>query len=69
MAGVLGSLGRHGDALESIDRAISLDRGDARLHVSRGHILDRLGRTSEALAAYHAAIGMDPAMSRLVPQP
>lgn len=69
MAGVLGSLGRHGDALESIDRAISLDRGDASLYVSRGHALDRLGRTSDALAAYHAAIMMDPAMSRRVPRP
>src|SRR5216684_1188416 len=48
-------IGRHPDALELIDRAISIHPEAASLHANRAVVLAALGRTDDALAAFMRA--------------
>ena len=52
--------GRHLAAVESIGKAIALDRGVARYHNNMGEALRALGRFDEALTSYMRAVALDP---------
>jgi tetratricopeptide (TPR) repeat protein len=52
------SLGRHADALGSIDRALALQPGHAAILASRGNALRALGRHAEALASYDRSLAI-----------
>lgn len=47
--------GNYADALENLPQ-----EGDARLHYNRGNTLAQMGRLSDAISAYDAAIDLDP---------
>lgn len=47
-------------ALDTIQRAQTPDRPDWKLESARGAVLDQLGRTQEARAAYHSALQVNP---------
>jgi Tfp pilus assembly protein PilF len=59
------SLGRHTDALASLERALSLQPRHAALLANRGRALRALGRDVEALASYDAALAVAPADASL----
>ncbi len=48
-------------AWSECEAAIRLDPGLADAHNLRGIVLEELGRKQEAVAAYHQAVGFDPA--------
>jgi uncharacterized RDD family membrane protein YckC len=48
------------EALIECDRAVEIAPGLAQAHTLRGNVLERLGRTQEALAAYRRAVDLDP---------
>ncbi len=52
--------GLHAPALEAIDAALVQAPGDVRLWTLRGLALGGLKRSTEALAAYHKALDLDP---------
>jgi tetratricopeptide (TPR) repeat protein len=56
----LGNLKRYEEALESCDRAISLDSNNAIAWYGRGIVLEDLKRKEEALESYDQAIELDP---------
>lgn len=60
---VLHRQGRHAEALEALERALSLSPGVAEIEYHRAEVLRALGRKDEARAAYRAAIeaATDPA--------
>ena len=58
--GVLISLGRAQDALESYDRAIARDPRLSTAHDGRGTALAMLGRPQEALESHDRALALDP---------
>lgn len=51
---------RTDEALEAIDKAISLDAGMARTHANRSHILRSLGRLPDAIDSLSQATETDP---------
>lgn len=52
-------LGRYGEALEDIRRAVALKPEDARYQANLGYALWKVGRHAEALAAERAAVKLD----------
>ena len=54
------SLGQHQEALVSLDRALMLATPRLDLHMNRARVLGRLGRSEDALVAWHAAQRLDP---------
>ena len=58
----LHGLGRHGEAIASYDRAVSLDPGRAATHIDRALPLAGLGRHKEALASCSRAAEIDPSL-------
>jgi tetratricopeptide (TPR) repeat protein len=56
LAGVLASRGEREAALEELERAIRLAPGEAGFYAGRAELLGRLGRESEAAAAYREAL-------------
>lgn len=54
------SLGDTGDAIEPLTKAIALDPSRAELRQWLGHSLVQLGRQTEALTHFRAAVEMDP---------
>ena len=48
------------EALIECDRAVEIAPSLAQAHTLRGSVLERLGRTQEALAAYRRAVDLDP---------
>ncbi|MDE2512186.1 MAG: tetratricopeptide repeat protein, partial [Elusimicrobia bacterium] len=48
--------GRRAEALSLLDQALSLDPDDAEASLTRGVVLEALGRVPEALASYEAAV-------------
>lgn len=54
------SAGQLEQALATINRAQTPDRPDWRLESARGAVLDQMGRTEEARAAYRSALGIRP---------
>jgi len=48
------------EALTECDRAVEIAPGMAQARTMRGLVLERLGRTQEALAAYRRAVDLDP---------
>lgn len=50
-------------ALDLVDSAISAEPDVATYRHTRGYVLWKLGRTHDAIAAYHAAIGKDPSLA------
>src|SRR5439155_1201383 len=57
---VLQSLGQHDRALESYDRALALQPGDAEALNNRGVALNELGRHAEALQSFDLALAVRP---------
>jgi len=53
--------GRHGEAVELIDRALAQNSADARAHSNRGLALRELGRHDDALSSFDCALTIDPA--------
>jgi enediyne biosynthesis protein E4 len=56
---LLVKLNRLDEALASFTRAIALDPKSSELNLSRGRVLERLGRTKEAEDAYQQAVTLD----------
>jgi predicted O-linked N-acetylglucosamine transferase (SPINDLY family) len=52
--------GRLAEAVQSYDRALSLEPRLPRWILDRGNALESLGRLDEAVAAFNAAVGLDP---------
>ncbi|MFY9944024.1 MAG: tetratricopeptide repeat protein [Desulfobacterales bacterium] len=52
--------GNYAPALQSLEKAISLNPAAAALWIHKGMLLIRLGRLSEALLAAQKAVGLDP---------
>jgi tetratricopeptide (TPR) repeat protein len=57
---LLQRLSRPAEALVAHDRALAIGLRAADAHYNRGNSLQSLGRSDEALAAYRAALGLDP---------
>lgn len=53
-------LGRAGDALVELERAVEADAGDAGAHADLGRALREVGRHAEALESFDRAISIDP---------
>ena len=64
---ILDALKRHEEALESFDRALAQQAGDAVIHYNRGNALKGLGRYEEALASYDRALAIAPDLARCPP--
>lgn len=60
LAVILGATGRHAEAFDVLQPVIDAYPGDGRLWRAAGHAANTLGRTSEALAAFRNAQGLDP---------
>ncbi len=60
LAMALSALGRYAEALDSADRALSLEAANPDAHLGRGNALLALGRAAEALAAYDQALALRP---------
>lgn len=60
------SLNRHQEALDDLDRAISLEpeRADVHMYNNRGIVLRLLGRNEESLVSHHQAITLDPTFAQ-----
>jgi tetratricopeptide (TPR) repeat protein len=58
LALVLCQQGRHAQAIEPLERAVSLNPEIAPYHLVLGNALRGVGRSQEALAAYHRALGI-----------
>jgi len=56
----LDTLGRREEAIGCLDRALAIDRRDARAWNNKGVALDRLGRHQEAINCYEQALEIDP---------
>lgn len=50
------AVGRHAEALATLDRVFKIDRTNGRAHYIRGLIYDRLGRGTEAKESYRLAL-------------
>ncbi|MDD9818175.1 MAG: tetratricopeptide repeat protein [Gammaproteobacteria bacterium] len=53
----LGALGRHGEAVESFGRALSLDPGNRHASLGRAAALLQISRREEALASFDSILG------------
>jgi tetratricopeptide (TPR) repeat protein len=60
LAGALGALGKIDEALEQLDEAVRLAPLHPESHHNRGVILERKGRTSEAIESYRTAVRYRP---------
>lgn len=60
LSNVLSICHRYHEALEAIDRVISLKADDAKVWNTRGRLLEKLGKSQEALDAYKRALQLDP---------
>jgi len=60
----LGQLGRHAEALASLDHALAIAPDDPTLHCNRGWLLHVAGRDVEALADLDRAIALDPGYAK-----
>ncbi len=60
--------GKYDEALETINRAISLDPNDADSYAQLGHNLVFAGKPEEGVVALHKAMRLDPAYPALVLQ-
>ncbi|HSZ55925.1 MAG TPA: tetratricopeptide repeat-containing glycosyltransferase family protein [Tepidisphaeraceae bacterium] len=60
LGALYGELGRSCDAIELIERAISIRSNVARYHSDLGNVLGDLGRLTEAIASYQRAIELEP---------
>jgi len=60
LAGALGALGRYDDALAQLAAAEKLAPLHPEIHHNRGVLLERQGKTAEAIAAYRNAVRYDP---------
>ncbi len=62
-AGLLMEMQRFGEALAPAQRAASLEPRDAGFHALVGMICGAMGKLAEAIAAYRAALALDPSMA------
>jgi tetratricopeptide (TPR) repeat protein len=60
LAGALGALGRYDEALAQLSEAERLAPLHPEIHHNRGVLLERQGKTSDAIAAYRNAVRYDP---------
>jgi tetratricopeptide (TPR) repeat protein len=60
LAGVLRSLGRHGEAIRAYDRLVALVPGEADFWFERADCLDNVNRLDEAIASYERALQIEP---------
>ena len=60
LAGALGALGRYEEALAQLAEAEKLAPLHPEIHHNRGVLLERQGKTAEAIAAYRTAVRYDP---------
>jgi tetratricopeptide (TPR) repeat protein len=60
LAGSLGALGRYDEALAQLAEAEKLAPLHPEIHHNRGVLLERQGKTAEAIAAYRTAVRYDP---------
>jgi tRNA (mo5U34)-methyltransferase len=63
LGGLVFQTGRHGAAIELIDRAIECNGNDPSYHCSRGLVLQSLNRLDEAVASYDRALALDPTLT------
>ena len=61
-AAVLVRTGDYDGALEAYARILAVHPGEARLWISRGHVLKTVGRRAESIAAYRTAIDLLPTL-------
>jgi predicted Zn-dependent protease len=59
-AGELAASGRFDEALATLEQAEQQEPGDPRVPLRRAEILERQGRTADAIAAYRRAVHLDP---------
>jgi tetratricopeptide (TPR) repeat protein len=59
-AGVLYALGREEEALAYLDRAREIFAGSGNLHLTRGLVLEQLGRTADAETEFRASLAIEP---------
>ncbi len=60
----VGQLGRHGDALALMERALAISPDDPTLHCNRGWMFHLIGRDTEALIDLDRAIALDPGYAK-----
>jgi predicted AlkP superfamily phosphohydrolase/phosphomutase/Flp pilus assembly protein TadD len=60
LAGALGALGRYEEAFAQLTEAEKLAPLHPEIHHNRGVVLERQGKTAEAIAAYRTAVRYDP---------
>ncbi|WP_096704036.1 tetratricopeptide repeat protein [Magnetospirillum sp. 15-1] len=60
LADILGEAGRYAEAVSMLRPVLASYPGDARLWRTAGHASKKLGNTAEAVAAYRAALDLDP---------
>lgn len=60
LAGALGALGRYDEALAQLAEAERLTPLHPEIHHNRGVLLERQGKTADAIAAYRKAVRYDP---------
>lgn len=58
-AQTLMNLGKHSDALSTLDEAATLDGPNSEVHLARGQALEKLGRIPDAIEAYDRAVEID----------
>lgn len=60
LAGALGALGRYDEALEQLAEAETLAPLHPEIHHNRGVLLERQGKTADAIESYRTAVRYDP---------